>query len=283
MEAPAQARPSGGRSGGARSRSPRTQPRRPPPPNTVAGIRSLSDIQQCHDDAYKLVELGLTADEEGKAEDARAFYQSGLHTVNKVLGVNCEQISGTEDDRNQAKTLQQKLNKTKLQIEYRLQALRASEIATPSAPEAMNIEEPPSYEESTRSAENAQFAELGDSIMREDSMTDNSLTANAAEIFCIPDGVQIFYITPEGYVSAPSYPTSLKIFKFIEQEQGASNAVRPAAFLQVGDWVYPLQPGSSPALQSNYGAYLFPDCSSQTPGNYSTLYTIKPVLKATYE
>jgi spartin len=266
MEAPAQVRSSDGRSGGARSRSPRTQPRRPPPPNATTGIRTVHDIQQCHDDAYKLIELGLTADEEGKPEDARAFYQSGLQSVAKVLDINCEQIIGNEDDKNQAKTLQQKLNKTKLQIEYRLQTLRASEIATPSAPEAMNVEEPPSYEESTRSTQNADFVELGNSIMRENSISDNSLTANAAEIFCIPDGVQIFYITPEGYVSAPSYPTSLKIFKFIEQEQGASNSERPAAFLQVGDWFYPLQPGASPALQSNYGAYLFPDCSSQTPG-----------------
>ncbi|XP_053389247.1 spartin-like [Mercenaria mercenaria] len=270
MEAPVQVRPPGGRSRGERSRSPRSQPSRPPPPSAVMGIRSLSDVQQCHDDAIKLIESGLSADEQGRMDDARAFYQSGLQSVTKVLAVNCEQLNGTEDDKNKAKTIQQKLNKTKLQIEYRLQTLRASEIATqctPSAPQAMNVEEPPSYEDATRTPQDDQFVELGDSIMREDSVDSNSLTANAAEIFCIPDGVQIFFITPEGYVSAPSYPSSLKIFKFIEQEEGASNSTRPTAFLQVGDWLYPLQPGASPALQSNYGAYLFPDVSSPTPGS----------------
>lgn len=267
MEAPQQARPSGGRTRMERSRSPRSQPTRPPPPSAVTGIRTLSDIQQCHDDAFKLIDSGLSADEQGNADEAKAFYQSGLQKVTKVLGVNCDQLEGSEDEKNTAKTIVQKLNKTKLQIEYRLQALRASEIATPSAPQSMDFEEPPSYEDATSSHQNAQFVELGDSIMREDSTDCNSLNANAAEIFCIPDGVQIFYITPEGYVSAPSYPSSLKIFKFIEEESGASNIEKPKAFLQVGDWLYPLQPGTSPALQSNYGAYLFPDLSSPTPGS----------------
>lgn len=38
--------------------------------------------------------------------------------------------------------------------------------------------------------------------------------ANAREVHRIDDGVQIFYITPEGYVSAPSYPSSLSIYQF---------------------------------------------------------------------
>lgn len=266
MEAPQQTRPSAGRSRTERSRSPRSQPRRPPPPSTVSGIRTLNDIQKCNDDAFKMIDSGLSADERGQADEAKAFYQSGLQMVTKVLGVNCEQLDGTDDEKNIAKAIQQKMNKTKLQIEYRLQALRASEIATPTAPQSMDVEEPPSYEDAISSRQDAEFLELGDSIMRDDQTDSNSLEANAAEIYCIPDGVQIFFITPEGYVSAPSYPTSLKIFKFIEEEQGASDTQRPSAFLQVGDWLYPLQPGSSPALQSNYGAYLFPDVSSQTPG-----------------
>ncbi|KAL4229931.1 Spartin [Mactra antiquata] len=267
MEMPVEARPD--QRSGARSRSPRTQPSRPPPPSAVTGINDLQTVQQSHDSAFKLINSGLSADEQGRVDDARSFYQSGLQSVNKVLSVNCDNIRGSDDEKNQAKLLQQKLNKTKLQIEYRLQALRSEEMATPSAPESMDTMEPPSYEDATRTDSNAQYAALGDSIMADGVSDHQSLTANATEIYSIPDGVQIFYITPEGYVSAPSYPTALKICKFNNNEAttSASNVERPAAFLQVGDWFYPLQPGSSPALQSTYGAYLFPDTTSQNPGS----------------
>lgn len=254
MEMPTQSRPSGERS----------RPSRPPPPSTVAVIRDLKAVQKCYDDAYKHIDLGLSADEQGNADEAKAIYQSGLQSVTRALGVNCEQLNGTQEDKDQAKSIQQKLNKTKLQIEYRLQALRASEIAIPTAPQTLHCDEPPSYEDATSLVPDAQYLLLGDSIMRQDSIDSSSLVANATEIFCIPDGAQIFFITPEGYVSAPSYPAALKVFKF--NEDGASNTDRPSAFLQVADWLYPLQPGASPALQSNYGAYLFPDVASTQPG-----------------
>jgi len=93
------------------------------------------------------------------------------------------------------------------------------------------------------------------------------LSPNATEIFNIPTGVQIFFITPEGYVSAPSYPSALKVFRFNEDVSSeASNVMQPSAFLQVGDWFYPLQQGSSPALRTPYGAYIFPDMESQAQG-----------------
>ena len=37
------------------------------------------------------------------------------------------------------------------------------------------------------------------------------------------------------------------------------SAGSPAAFLQCGDWTYPLVPGCSPVLHSNFGPYMFPD------------------------
>ena len=91
------------------------------------------------------------------------------------------------------------------------------------------------------------------------------LSTEGTALFSISDGVQIFHITGEGYVSAPSYPTALHIVKFQETMDGnresmlANNA--PPAFIQVGDWFYPLIPGASPVLHTTYGAYLFPDLS----------------------
>ncbi|XP_052794944.1 spartin-like [Mya arenaria] len=261
MEMPMEA----ARDGSSRSPQQSSRPSRPPPPRSVPAVITVATLQECHDNAYKLIEQGLSSDEQGKPDEAKAFYDSGMKAVEHALKINCESILGTNDEKDKAKMIQQKLNKTKLQIEYRLQALRASEIATPSAPQSMDVEFPPSYEYAT--SLDAQYASLGDSIMAGESTEGQSLTANATEIFSIPEGVQIFFISPEGNVSAPSYPSALKVFKFTEQPaSGANNVVQPAAFLQVGDWVYPLQPCASTAMRTQYGAYIFPDVQATVLG-----------------
>ena len=244
----------------------RSRPVRPPPPSVVIDLSDLRSLQRCHDEAYRLIDRGLTCDEEAKLDEAKQCYMNGLREVNRLLAVNCEQIHGTQEQKDTAKSIQQKMNKTKLQIEYRLQSIVEK---TQPVPQAMQTDEPPSYEESIASSDgvsNAEFVALGDSVMSEQSDTDGSLVANATEIYAIPDGVQIFFITPEGYVSAPSYPSSLKVFKFTDRNAGTSME-HPPAFLQVGSWLYPMSPGTTPVLQSNYGAYIFPDLSENTPGN----------------
>ena len=54
-------------------------------------------------------------------------------------------------------------------------------------------------------------------------------------LLSIPDGVQIFFISPNGLVSAPSYPTALHIVTFDrDSEQSRSiHAGAPPAFLYV--------------------------------------------------
>lgn len=274
MEVPRPAPERAGRSSGQeRSRSPadsRSRPSRPPPPVSVTEISDLGSLQRCHDNAYRLIEEGLTCDEEGKVEEAKSLYINGLREVNRGLAVNCENIVGTVEEKDTAKTVQQKMNKTKLQIEYRLQSLQVKTKSVQQVPQAMETDQPPSYEESVSNPSgisNSEFEALGDSIMMDQSETDGSLVANATEIFSISSGVQIFFIAPEGYVSAPSYPSALKIFKFTDRETGTSSVEQPPAFLQVDSWVYPLSPGTSPVLQSSYGAYMFPDTASPTPGN----------------
>jgi hypothetical protein len=42
-------------------------------------------------------------------------------------------------------------------------------------------------------------------------------------------------------------------------DEVSSAAAQPPAFLQVGDWTYPLIPGQSPMLLSHDGSYIFPD------------------------
>jgi len=59
-----------------------------------------------------------------------------------------------------------------------------------------------------------------------------SMGEDGVELVYIPHGVQIFFVTPEGQVSAPSYPGYLRLVKFtVDHEDGMPN--RPPAFLQV--------------------------------------------------
>ncbi|XP_038617496.1 spartin isoform X2 [Tachyglossus aculeatus] len=94
-----------------------------------------------------------------------------------------------------------------------------------------------------------------------------SLGVDAEELILIPSGVQIFFVTPEGQVSAPSYPGYLRIVKFLDTTSEAAQS-RPPGFLQVCDWLYPLLPNQSPVLSCSTGVYMFPDAMSQVPGSY---------------
>ncbi|PIO38331.1 hypothetical protein AB205_0083480 [Aquarana catesbeiana] len=94
-----------------------------------------------------------------------------------------------------------------------------------------------------------------------------SLGVDAEELILIPRGVQIFFVTPDGLVSAPSYPGYLRIIKFMDTDSEMAQN-RPPAFLQVCDWLYPLMCTQSPVLRSNTGVYMFPDMMSETQGSY---------------
>lgn len=59
-----------------------------------------------------------------------------------------------------------------------------------------------------------------------------SLGEDGEELLFLPHGVQIFYVTAEGHVSAPSYPGYLRIVKFTS-ERSERMPLRPPAFLQV--------------------------------------------------
>ncbi|XP_059187857.1 spartin b isoform X2 [Centropristis striata] len=94
-----------------------------------------------------------------------------------------------------------------------------------------------------------------------------SLGEDGEELVYIPHGVQIFFVTPEGQVSAPSYPGYLRLVKFTS-DHSDTTPNRPPAFLQVCDWIYPLMAMASPVLLCNTGVFMFPDMMAPAPGYY---------------
>lgn len=72
------------------------------------------------------------------------------------------------------------------------------------------------------------------------------------------EGVQIFYIADDGSVSTPSYPTTLSIYSF-DDENRTNDGKKMIGFIRVGSWMYPLVPNEGPAMKTNFNAYIFPN------------------------
>ena len=130
------------------------------------------------------------------------------------------------------------MSRTRQQVVFRIHEIRTK------------MDPPPTYEESLEEQKSN----------NDDESIIPSVPSDAQILFTIAGLVQIFYIKIDGTVSAPSYPSSLFIFRFCDSKEDS-------AFLQVGTWVYPLVKGKSPILKSNEGAYMFPDLDESIEGN----------------
>ena len=249
----------------AQTQDTRHKPARPPPPSRTTDER-ISNIKNLHDESFLYIQQGLSCDEYGQREQAITLYTKGLDSIAKALQISKETEGCSGPDWEKARTMIRKMEKSQSEIKSRVEHILETDSATARAIQ----DPPPSYEFATTPTSETEDMSWADNIMNENLSDSRRSSVNAVdgtELFVIQDGVQIFYITPEGYVSAPSYPSALGIYKLDgQQSQGASSVETPPAFLRVGDWTYPLLPGTSPMLRSDLGAYIFPDTSSSVTG-----------------
>ena len=269
-----------------------TPPPRPPPPGASAqhwrgdlvhgSAAAFRNFQDLHDSAYATVQKGLDADEEGNFVEAEQHYKASLALLDEILATDCEALQGcSSSERDAAKQIQQKVNKTRLQITYRLESMHSingflgalsDRAATSEVSEDATL---PSYEEAvsgSMSLTSETDTKVGCAATSCGSLpVQRSASTEGAELFSLPNDVQIFHIASNGYVSAPSYPTSLHVVRLQEpgeEDQSSQSHRNPPAYLQVGDWVYPLFPRASPVLHTVFGAYIFPDLSADGSGIY---------------
>ncbi|TSK49674.1 Spartin [Bagarius yarrelli] len=150
--------------------------------------------------------------------------------------------------------------------------------ALASSGQSAGTEQPPAY--SPQAADGhvsisygtsaGELSLVGDEFYNQTSSSVTSLQTlgeDGEELIFLPSGVQIFFVTPDGQVSAPSYPGYLRIVKFTN-DCSETTPTRPPAFLQVCDWLYPLMATNSPVLLCNTGVFMFPDLMSPSPGYY---------------
>lgn len=115
-------------------------------------------------------------------------------------------------------------------------------VMSPSKAQALPNEAPPAYTpEATNGhytvsygTDSGEVSSVGSDYYTQQTQPPpiQSFGVDADELILIPHGVQIFYVTPDGKVSTPSYPGYLRIVKFLDTDEAASQN-RPPAFLQV--------------------------------------------------
>lgn len=251
----------------------------------------IKTVHSNHDEAYMYISQGLSYEEQGQNILAKEMYERGIKKMETALAIRSDRSYCVGEKWEKIRNMQHKMRLTLQKVRAQLSSLEASSTSM-SAIEPNNasankiLDRPPSYEEACGYASYGTTTSFNGNInndifnckqdingnSKDISMNYKELTTSgtgsershsmgAEEIFAIADGVQLFYISPEGYVSAPSYPSSLHIYKFIDSQMAESRN-SPQAWLQISDWIYPLDPGKSPVLHSGFGAYIFPDVAA---------------------
>jgi len=150
------------------------------------------------------------------------------------------------------------------------QGQNIKQVLLPSYEDSMSqnpSQPPPPYtlSESTSFQPEPIEVNLSSNEMKRSATADSVGNSVQGEILFRMEGVQVFHVTASGEVSTPSYPETLHLVKF-QRERNSTGGKLPPAFIEVGEWTYPLVRGESPVLKSQYGGYMFPDLESDIRG-----------------
>lgn len=204
------------------------------------------EFHRLHRSAVEITSEAQTADGEGKREDAFKSYSRALHFIDQAVSL-AHQGGFDESDVNKIDDLTYKLRITRKQILERVSDLQigpsaqemdgylngpsgsnsmtSASMTTPSysSVTSTNRNPLPSYEDAVRTSNDMaagsmthslNYRELVsalDDIAAEQAALSNPLPLNAHEVFTVTENVQIYYISSDDNVSAPSYPSFLRI------------------------------------------------------------------------
>lgn len=216
--------------------------------------RSYVDIKATHDEAYRTIEEAITLEEQERQHEAIEKYKQGILLIDKALNIQVTFPENPNDDFQKACSMIQKMKKTRAEVLTRINCIQSSPNFTPLPPPA-----PPTYDEAIGGQNPSQPQTYVDLATALDNLTVENVRSDA-EVIYTQENVRLFFISPTGEVTATSQGHILRI-AIIEGSPGSA----PRAFLQIGDWIYPLVPGVSPCYRTNYGAFIFPNLNSDIP------------------
>lgn len=255
----------------------------------------FEQFKSWHDEAYMYINQAITQEKPNidRKDVALMMYQRGLGILDLAL---CVDTSGCGPAWEKARGMQHKMVTTRQHIQDRIKELTdmlapvcssvCSSAHSPSSTEVPPCyDSPPSYAESQilqsvtthtphsphtphtvsmrpSSPHPGMEEEEVEVVGMRRSVTTDSLTEQGSVLFSI-EGVQLFRVSVTGEVTTPSNPHNLYLIKFTRND----NRGGAPAFLEVGEWTYPLVKGSSPALRSEFNnCYMFPDLDTGIEG-----------------
>jgi len=243
-----------------------------------------------HDEAYLYINQAITQEKPNidRKDVALMMYQKGLGLLDLALCVDTESYTGQTWDK--ARTMQQKMSNTRVHVESRIKIITdilapasnssrsaSATTSTPSVPAASEVIDltasptptppprpssrpparPPTYEEAISPPPSYTLTNGAGAMSRSETSDSVSSSAQGEILFSMSE-VQVFHVSADGEVTTPSYPETLHVVR-LDRSVDKSGADLPPAFLEVGQWTYPLVRGRSPVMRSSYGGYMFPD------------------------
>uniref|UniRef100_A0A3Q4HJA5 Spartin-like n=1 Tax=Neolamprologus brichardi TaxID=32507 RepID=A0A3Q4HJA5_NEOBR len=248
-------------------------------------------IRDQYELAFHSLSRGLAAEEAEKRAEALECYRKGrLHlTQGLEVPTGGQRQQGANWDT--ARQLQQKMRDTLKTIENHLSDLETSQLtrtanqrdhpASPPAPDtlpavvsktiamASPAEQPPAYTPQPTDGHRIVAYAPVEGGFCPGRQTGAVAGENGTELLCIPSGVQLFFVAPNGQVSSLSSPGYLRIIVVDSQQDSPGSCYQPAyQWYDVCDWMYPLTK-DTPVLLANSGIFMFPDSLAEMPGCYA--------------
>lgn len=239
--------------------------------STDTWAQTYQQIKSKHDAAYQAIQQAITLEEQERPQDAIEQYKLGIHLIDQSLNIQVSCPETTDSTWGEACQMIQKLKRTRGEVLTRITCIQNS-------PDYIvrHCPPPPSYDEAM-----SMSSSPNSSVCGEVPRTYNELAAALQNLQIEPSGgatleviltveyARLYFISPDGTVVSTSEPETLTI-STIDCDSTAttpSNQCTSQAFIHVGDWVYPLLPGVSPCVRTEYGAFIVPDVNSPVPGS----------------
>ncbi|XP_028398401.1 spartin-like [Dendronephthya gigantea] len=202
-------------------------------------------IKSHYDQATRHIGKGITCDENNDKEQANTYYNKALRSIDVGLAMK---ISNSSPNAERSRQLHEKLQKLKVQVKKRLEALntdvkeRGKPPARPPPPIHVNSQKkiPHSYIPTVTNNEQGSVQSWED----------------ARELFSVGNSVNMFFVSKEGNVTTLHQPQTLRALQLVNESSDSSS---PTVFLQCGSWVFPLVPGRSPVLKTEDRTFMIPD------------------------
>ncbi|KAL8185294.1 UNVERIFIED_CONTAM: hypothetical protein K2H54_045349, partial [Gekko kuhli] len=218
---------------------------------------NIKAIREEYRKGFVFVNKGLNTDELGKKEEARNYYKQGIDHLLKGVSIPSQGSACTGPQWDEVRQMQQKMRETLQNVRARLSVLDENAQPNPMAPSAegtnvesagpdqvaekspsssmaLPLEAPPAYTPEASDGHYTvsygthygEFSSVGDDFCNKNMQPPpaQNFGVDADELILIPHGVQIFYVTPDGQVSTPSYPGYLRIVKFLASEEARAQS-----------------------------------------------------------